>query len=109
MRTIIAVVLALALFTGLAGAECADEARVRSDVAAWKNGATVTAMGADETRAFLAAFNARPPRSAITADTMLAVSKPGGDIIVLALFEGGCVAHTLVVPRYVWDAIMTSI
>ena len=110
MKTIFAAVLALAcLVTPAMADECATVATVNTDVANWHNGSTVVPFDHLQTQAFLADFNARPPRSDMAADTMLVVSRAGAPVIVVALFQGECVSKTLFIPADVFNELMVSL
>jgi hypothetical protein len=59
-----------------------------------------------DAKAFVSAYNAAPPVSAIAADTVLLASLPGDGVMRIVFFRAGCVAATGRIPASVARRIL---
>src|SRR6185295_92000 len=91
-----------------ASALCDTVEDVRRSVEAWHPPGTVTEMGHDATKAFLDDFNARPPVSKFTGESMAVVDQQDSPFIILVTFEKSCAVVTMAVKRGLFMSIFNG-
>lgn len=118
-RFIIAALVAVFLFVegwsgllvskAVAETKCATVDIIKSDVAGMNiPGATVTPMTPAQSKAFLAAFNALPPVSALAGDFLVIVNIPNSPKIAIVVMVGKCALGTAYAKRSTYESIMGS-
>lgn len=92
-----------------AAPECTPVSKVKEQIHAAIPAADIAEMGGDETRAFLIAFNAEPPKSDIKGDYIVIVRMKDNPLVLMVTFSGGCAGQTLRVSDKVFKSLMRSL
>jgi hypothetical protein len=72
--------------------------------------AKVSVLAGEEARLFLAALNARPPRTAYEAEEIVVVDAPEDALAVrVGLFRAGCLAQAGRIPRALMRALLNEV
>jgi hypothetical protein len=102
--------LCLAASSAFAEARCISRHQVSSAIAQQLPGAQTALLASEEAQAFLAAYNATPPHTALAADEILLVELPDEPMITRAiLFTRGCLAQAGAMPRRLVKSLLISI
>jgi hypothetical protein len=81
-------------------ATCATIDRVRSDVAAWKDNSSITAIPVAAMPQYMAALKADPGFAKLTGSSAAIVHSPTKSVVIVATFDAaGCSVQTWFVSR----------
>jgi hypothetical protein len=102
--------LCLITLTPLAVARCVSRAEIAAAIAQQLPEAKTALLAAGEAQAFLAAYNAEPPRTSLAADEILLVELVSDPAITRAvLFEHGCFTQAGPIPRLLVTSLLNAI
>jgi hypothetical protein len=110
VKRAVALAFCLLAFIGLGEARCLSRNEIAAAVAEQLPGAKTALLAGEEAAAFLAAYNAEPPVTALHADEVLLVEIAGETAITRAvLFERGCLVRSGAMPRQLVKSLLSAL